>query len=168
MSKTTSDLEASQIAEIFQYLQKLGPHHGRGFPEEFGLVRQKLSPTHAKAELGDLSAPALFYRMSVPLYARQTPMTMGELSKALGIPLSTATRFVDWLSKHGYAQRSSDPHDRRVVRVALSPQGRELYEAINFSFAQKLERILRRLTPTERKQFVSLVRKIAEIIETEE
>ncbi len=168
MSKPAPDLEAAQIAEILDYLQKLRPHHPSGAPLAFGHIRKKLSPTHAKAELGDLSAPALFYRMSVPLYARQTPMTMGEYSKAQGVPLSTATRFVDWLAKHGYAERSSDPSDRRVVLVSLTRSGRELFEAMNLTFAQKLERILKRLTPTERKQFVSLVRRIAEIIESEE
>jgi len=41
---------------------------------------------------------------------------MGELSKALDVPLSTATRIAD-CGQERYAERSPDPKDRRVVRV---------------------------------------------------
>ena len=47
---------------------------------------------------------------------------MGELSNALSLPFSTATRMVDYLVARGYIQRLSDTTDRRVVRVALTDE----------------------------------------------
>lgn len=168
MPKSPIGPETHEIAEIFQCLQRLKPHLGNASPQDYAFIQRYLSRSHAKAELGDLSAPAVFYPAAIPLYGQEEPLTMSRLSKAMGVPLSTATRLVDWLVTHGYAERSSDPSDRRVVRVALTRGGRELYEAINLALARRLEKVLNRLNAADRKQFVHLLRKVVEIIESEE
>ncbi len=168
MPRPTPDLEAHQVAEILTYLHSLRPRLKHLPPEEIAHFKQCLKGRRPGTELEDYAGTALFYPVAVPLYAQKTPMTMGELSKAFGVPLSTATRMVDWMVKQSYAERLSDPEDRRIVRVSLTKMGRELYEAINLMLGRRLEKLLRRLTAEEREQFVSLLRKIVEIIETEE
>ncbi len=55
--------------------------------------------------------------------------TMGELAESLGVALSTATQIVERIEKRGLVQRAhGDPDDRRVVRLTLTAQGRELVE----------------------------------------
>lgn len=55
--------------------------------------------------------------------------TMGELAESLGVALSTATQIVERIEKRGLVERAhGDPDDRRVVRLALTPQGRDLLE----------------------------------------
>jgi DNA-binding MarR family transcriptional regulator len=49
--------------------------------------------------------------------------TMGELASRLGIGVSAATGLVDRLVERGALERESDPADRRVVRVRISPAG---------------------------------------------
>jgi DNA-binding MarR family transcriptional regulator len=49
--------------------------------------------------------------------------TMSELASKLGIGVSAATGLVDRLVERGVLERESDPADRRVVRVRMSPAG---------------------------------------------
>jgi DNA-binding MarR family transcriptional regulator len=85
---------------------------------------------------------------------------MGELSGALSVPLSTATRMVDWLVSSGYAQRLPDVEDRRVVRVALTDSGRELHRTIESYTSERVQQILFCLTPEEQATLFALIRKV--------
>ena len=49
--------------------------------------------------------------------------TMSELASRIGIGVSAATGLVDRLVEQGALERESDPADRRVVRVRISPAG---------------------------------------------
>ncbi len=93
---------------------------------------------------------------------------MGELSKALDVPLSTATRIVDWLVKGGYAERLPDPQDRRVVRVALTKYGRALIKAGDKFIRQRVEQVLCVFTDKERQTLISLLSKLVETLEDQE
>jgi DNA-binding MarR family transcriptional regulator len=85
---------------------------------------------------------------------------MGELSDALSVPLSTATRMVDWLVKNGYAQRLPDPEDRRIVRVTLTSNGRKIYKAIESYIEQRFEQILSCLTVEEQGTLYTLLSRV--------
>lgn len=92
---------------------------------------------------------------------------MGELSRALDVPLSTATRLVDWLVDNDYVQRQPDLGDRRIVRVGLTDAGRRLC-AIGDEFMRKrVERWMRHFTPQERETLITLVNKLIDVIEEE-
>src|SRR5579864_7276629 len=43
----------------------------------------------------------LFFRVGITLSRSDTPLSMGELSKAIDVPLSTATRIMDGLVESG-------------------------------------------------------------------
>jgi len=101
----------------------------------------------------------LFYRVSNSIYPKGN-LTMGELSSALSVPLSTATRIADWLVDNGYMQRLPDSEDRRIVRVALTNIGRELYETIDRYIRQRVQQILSSLTEEERTTLLALVSKV--------
>ncbi|MDQ0894580.1 MarR family winged helix-turn-helix transcriptional regulator [Agromyces ramosus] len=49
-------------------------------------------------------------------------MTAGEVSQQTELPTSTTTRVLDRLEKHGFIERSTDPHDRRRVVVRSRPE----------------------------------------------
>jgi len=85
---------------------------------------------------------------------------MGELSNALSVPLSTATRIVDWLVDNGYAQRLPDQEDRRIVRVALTDVGQEMHTIIDSYIRQRVQQILSCLTFEERAMLLTLVGKV--------
>jgi DNA-binding MarR family transcriptional regulator len=101
----------------------------------------------------------LFYRVSSNIYGKSS-LTMGELSSALSVPLSTATRIVDWMVANGYVQRLSAPEDRRVVRVALTDSGRELHKTIESYTTDRVQQALSGLTDGEQTALFIIIRKM--------
>lgn len=57
--------------------------------------------------------------------------TMGQLATQLRLDGSTLSRTVDGLVRSGLAERVNDDHDRRVVRMRLTPEGSSVCEAIH-------------------------------------
>ncbi len=104
--------------------------------------------------------PATFHRMGNILYEKRTP-TMGEISQALGVPLSTATRMANWWVDSGYAERMDDPDDRRVVRLGLTDSGQQLLETIEDTMIRNVRAVLRCLTPEEQTILITLSGKVA-------
>ena len=62
------------------------------------------------------------------LCCRDGGMTMAELAQSQNIGLSSATALADRLLRQGLAQRTSDAHDRRVVRLLPTDAARQLVE----------------------------------------
>ncbi len=122
-------------------------------------------PTHLMGMLSgkqdfDKIDPAEFHHMGNILYEQKNP-TMGDLSQALSVPLSTATRMANWWVDSGFAQRLSDPDDRRIVRLSLTESGERLLEALESYIADTVKDILSCLTREERIILVTLSEKVA-------
>jgi DNA-binding MarR family transcriptional regulator len=54
--------------------------------------------------------------------------TMTELANFTGIDRTTLTRIADHLVESTFAERKSDPKDRRQVKLELTGAGREVYQ----------------------------------------
>lgn len=74
--------------------------------------------------------------------AQYGPQTMGELAEGMRISMASATGLVKPLCAAGLVDRSRDPRDRRVVRVGLSPQARELADRILAGWRREVEAAL--------------------------
>ncbi|MGE5405433.1 MAG: MarR family winged helix-turn-helix transcriptional regulator [Candidatus Saccharibacteria bacterium] len=57
-------------------------------------------------------------------------LTLTEVGARSKIENSTLTTMVDRLEKDGLVERRLDPQDRRMVRLFITDQGRELAEAV--------------------------------------
>ena len=57
------------------------------------------------------------------------PRTMTHVANILGISVSTLTTAVGKLVKKGYVVRSRDEEDGRIVRIALTEEGRKILES---------------------------------------
>ena len=101
----------------------------------------------------------LFYRVGSSISPADN-LTMGELSTALAVPLSTATRVIDYLVDRGYIRRMPDPEDRRIVRVTLTPAGSALHRTIDNHVKQRVAQILSCLDVGEREQLFASMGKI--------
>ena len=160
---------SDQIAGIMhQFMELAGMVHEftqvkarfkASFPEELAQLRNRLDEIHPRGVPHRLANYDLFYRISHNLY-RKNNLTMGELSSALSVPLSTATGMVDWLVNDGYAQRLPDPEDRRIVRVALTDSGRELHKMVEGFVGQRFQQIMSCLTDEEQSMMFTLFRKV--------
>ena len=129
--------------------------------KELAQIQNRLNGIQPGGEPHTISNHELFYRVSNSIQRKgNLTMTMGELSNALSVPLSTATRIVDWLVDNGYVQRLPDPEDRRIVRVALTDIGQEMHQIIENYIRQRVQQIFSCLTLEERATLLNLVGKV--------
>lgn len=154
-----------EISEILQRILRLRPKFRVSVPENLLELRNQYLASGSGTRVAGPHVFNLFYNMGVVLSHYSNPITMGELSHELDVPLSTATRIMDWMVDNGYAQRLPDPEDRRVVRVALTPAGREIYRTIQEFIMGRVEQLLGQFTPEECDTFLVLMRKILVALE---
>ena len=149
----------SRIASLVHDFHQIGMKFDALLPREMEQLRDLLDGIQIGDKPNRLINYHLFYRISFNLY-RVNNMTMSELSHALSVPFSTATRMVDWFVDNGYAQRLPDPEDRRVVRVALTDSGRELYQTIERYMVQHFRLMLSPLTVKEQNILLTIMEKV--------
>ena len=154
-----------EIVEIMQRIFRLKNHFKVGVPENIAILRQRVRESNLGGKGGHFNDFDLFHNVGLVFSRHDGPITMGELSRELNVPLSTATRTMDWLVDNGYAQRLPDSQDRRVVRVELTGEGQEIYSTINQFFAERIEQIMGQLTPEERSTFIALFCKVLDALE---
>jgi len=157
----------SEFMEIIRGFMTLRHRLKPVLPEEIARAKEQLSRLLPRGQEWNNHDFDLFFSVGAILIRRQAPMTMGELGQALDVPLSTATRIVDQLVKHEYAQRLPDQDDRRIVRVALTGTGAQMYQSIQGLFVSRLKQILGYFTADEQASLLALLRKLHNAI-TEE
>ena len=72
---------------------------------------------------------------------------MSDVAEGLGISFPAATKTIDRLVRKGFASRSEDPHDRRVVRIRLTDEGKSLVSDIYRERARRFTAVLDQLDP---------------------
>ncbi len=150
---------AEAASEFIRHLINVKPRLKLVLPEDLAQLKQRLGALHPEGGVKRAADYDLFYRVGIVLSRQKEPMAMSDLSEALSVPFSSATRMVDWLIESGYVERLPDPDDGRMVRVTLSETGRILYQTINDFLMQRLSRILSKFTPEERENLIALLRK---------
>lgn len=89
------------------------------------------------------------------------PQTMGELAQGLGITTASATSLMNPLVEAGYVLRARDSTDRRVVRVALSPQAEKLAQEILAERRRQVEEALQGLDDDACRTFLLALGRLA-------
>ena len=92
----------------------------------------------------------------------QGPCIMREIADPLGLALSTATGVVDRLVKKNLVHRERSNEDRRIVKVILTKEGKEICEKKNAGFMKLCRNMLKCLTPEEQNLYLSLTQKISQ------
>lgn len=73
------------------------------------------------------------------------PLTISELAAVAGMPLTTASDYVQAMASRGHARRWENPHDSRSVLVSLTDEGLAAHHAARVSFAKVMNRLRRAL-----------------------
>ena len=94
-----------------------------------------------------VSASQGYTLLSLP---QEGSLNMNELSEAMGLANSTTTRIVDQLVKKELVHRREDIADRRVVRVQLTAQGRELWQTLDTELHDFFSQIMNGIQEDER------------------
>ncbi len=152
----STERTVEQFVELFHRYMNL--HIKLELPEDVALFRKKMDTL--KSVSHTFEDKAFLYRIFILLSQNEEPLAMGRLSSELDVPLSTATRIVDGLVQAGMVERVNDPGDRRVVRVGMSENGRELYEAGMAYNKQRIANFLNVFTAEEQEQLLKLMNKL--------
>lgn len=65
-----------------------------------------------------------------------------ELARRLSVARRTATLYVDILARHGWAERSAHPDDRRMVLARLTPAGETLLAEHSDAYKSRLAELI--------------------------
>ena len=90
------------------------------------------------------------------------PAGSATVARALGLDASTVTRLADRLVVAGHVARGSDPDNRSVVTLELTPLGRNLVTQVARWRRQELARILGQLAPGDRDAVTAALRLLVE------
>src|SRR4051794_5176557 len=112
---------------------------------------------------GDLTLSQ--YHLLEPLLAADEPLGVGELACAAGVSAPTATRMLSGLERSALVERRTCTRDRRVVRVALTPDGADRMARKRDRMQTRHEELYRSLEPGERAQAARLLERLAAAIE---
>jgi DNA-binding MarR family transcriptional regulator len=85
------------------------------------------------------------------------PMNQSTLAGLLGFAPRSVTDTVDALERDGMVTRTEDQHDRRARIVAVTPAGREAYDAAQIVRHKIMDEIFGGLSAPERARFVALL-----------
>ncbi len=167
MPRSRASNSTAQIAEIVQRLFMLRHRFRVGLPETLLALKKRVHLDAEATSVGFSTDLDLFFTIGVAFARRDEPMTMGEFSRALDVPLSSATRIADWLVDRGYARRLADADDRRVVRMTLTEAGAALHQEIERVFLQRVDHLMRSFSHQERSTFLRLMDKLVSTLEEE-
>ena len=85
---------------------------------------------------------------------------MGDFAEAMHVDPSTATRAVGKLEAVGFAERTADAGDRRVVVVRVTALGRRTIDDMLVRRSLGMERLLETFSTTEREQFAEYLERL--------
>jgi len=135
--------------EVFRVAEHNFTSHGLS-QGRFGVLMLLWRSSLAQEECGEPEATCL----------PPGPLTPAELAEAAGVTRATMTGLIDTLERDGFVKRESDPDDRRMMPVKLTPKGRKLLEDILPGHFRIMSGIMGSLSETERKTMVRLLNKI--------
>lgn len=107
---------------------------------------------HPMERLAAHSMSKLQFFTLMMLY-RKGPKTMTELASAIQVSKQQLTPLMDRILEQKLVERMPDPKDRRVIRIEISPAGKE---AINTMMKHNLYTVAARLTVLPEEELVEL------------
>ncbi len=92
----------------------------------FGLIKAgRVLEDQLEKGLGQVGLSMPKFSVLSELARSSEPLPLSELAARLSCVRSNMTQLVDRLEADGLVRRTDDPSDRRAVRAALTPLGRE-------------------------------------------
>ncbi len=93
------------------------------------------------------------------LHMLSSPMTMKELGRKFHCDPSFVTAIADQLASRGLGVRETDPHDRRIKNLLLTPKGLELRQQLESELSASMP-WSHTLDVSERQCLLALLRKM--------
>ncbi len=142
--------------------------------ERFAMIQTALGIVARRAkdiELHEQLGARVGYRLEGPYYGTLSRLglveqcTVTELAVMLGLELSTVSRRVKALEDRGLVGRETSLTDRRTSLLRLTPEGRQLFEALSSSWRDMLAEVLTEWDPFSIEVFAELFARFADALE---
>jgi DNA-binding MarR family transcriptional regulator len=161
-SQPHTELVAGQFIDLVQNFIRLRPN--LIMPEHIVRFKQQMEELRGS---GNSEDHTFLLRVFIILAQSKTPLTMGELSAALKVPLSSATRIVDWLVRGKFLERTHDSKDRRVVLVKMTKNGEQFFQtAMDFN-KKRIAHLMEKFSSEEQDQLLHLMSKLLNKLQEE-
>lgn len=92
---------------------------------------------------------------------------MTDIAHFMKVSTAAMTGIVDRLVRYGYAVRTYEPQDRRIVKIKLTHKGNESIKKINRQRRQMVINIFGKLSEVDRQNYLRIIMQIKEVV-TEE
>jgi DNA-binding MarR family transcriptional regulator len=102
-------------------------------------LRQYLQWSASHAAKFGLAPQQAQLLLAIRVRPEDSPPSIGELASSLQIRQHSAVGLANRAQRAGLVTRNIDPHDQRVVRIALTPQGRTVIAQLAESHLAELQ-----------------------------
>jgi DNA-binding MarR family transcriptional regulator len=96
------------------------------------------------------------------LIDREDGLPLGELAQQMGVSPATITGITERLVRKGLIERRSDPSDRRLIRVVLTPAGSDAVHDISRIGNRLLARIFREMGEKDLRAYVAALTRFSD------
>jgi DNA-binding MarR family transcriptional regulator len=100
------------------------------------------------------------------LLRRQSPSRMSKIAYRMGMPLSTATRFVAKMERMHFLERVKDVNDNRAILVSLNDKGKKAVKAVEHHSFKVLSSNLKNFSKDDVDAFMKTARCLNKILST--
>lgn len=149
MGKTVNRYKT--IAEIMQSLRRI--------------TKAIQNYSHEVSDKFGITGPQLW---AVKTISQNEGLSPGELSQRMYLHPSTITGLIDRLEKKDFVERYRDQEDRRVIKLQLTPRGKELVRRAPDPIQGKMIYGLRKLKKAELSFVYESIQKLVEVMEAQD
>ena len=96
------------------------------------------------------------------------PLSPSQIAKKIMVQSSTVTGIIDRLEQKGLVERTRNSPDRRIITVCITESGRKLVDNAPPPVQMKIVNGMRRLKDEERKEIISSLTRLAEMIDAQD
>lgn len=100
--------------------------------------------------LEDLDVSLTQVKLLDALAGSKADPSLKGLSEFVGCSMPNASRSVEGLQRRGWVERREDAEDRRVKRLRITPEGRDVINSVNTARLEGIEAFAAGLSPSQR------------------
>ena len=121
------------------------------------LIRGLAQYEHNYLSRGEITLPQLWV---LEYLSRQGDSPMNRLAQFLKISRPAATGLVDRLIVQRLVRREGDREDRRVVRITITPKGKQTIASIWGQKRRTIVKAFGQISPQDRAQYITILERV--------
>ncbi|HWQ10660.1 MAG TPA: MarR family transcriptional regulator [Holophaga sp.] len=133
-------------------------------PDELHRLLAKVHRVHFKCSMHDLARIGITHGQPRILHhlADHDGCAQKDLSRQFDLEPATVTNILALMEANGLVRRASDPEDRRVLRVFITPKGQQAHARVEEVFAGLEEEALKGFSGQDRRALLELLGRLYE------